>query len=554
MSLLPALEETERSPGHGWNSANRFSIDQSAGKQFDYHHLISQNNTGEVPDALVEEEVTVNESQPEVKSSEQQQHDQLYQQQQQLQQKQVMLQNQKVIVQQSANRKPQLQHKVSHSVLNQTGGKQAQVMAQNRPVRPQGPQQGTPNFSVQQGHSRPATPQQSVPNTNNTPTEEEINQQILKTQQEIEENNKKLAMYGLPPVSSVPPSQVSFNTPQQVLNNCDYMGTMRVPNSVNQPDQGARIRQILTQSQQGQSQRKVDVNFPDRNGAYQTNQNQKLPQGIQGHQKNQGIRPNILSHSQQRPQKPGSIMQQPGQATPGNPTTSTIQQSPVQVQTVSTNLSNPQSLVKTGVHMQKINKNNVVLEGGGQFEEGQAYVIRDRMGNARTMIWQNNEFHPFDKEKGLTIQHSAVDSSQRGRGARGGRNRGRGQGRGQSQFSGNATGVHMTQNVRGASPMVNNGMRPVRHNTPLQNRPQINFLRQSLMQQVRHSSSPLTTQGHVIHTSQGSPNMPIISVITSPGAPGQIIQQRPHLALQNLMPAQQLKLRGSEDSQAEYVN
>jgi hypothetical protein len=25
------------------------------GKQFDYHHLISQNNTGDVPDALVEE-------------------------------------------------------------------------------------------------------------------------------------------------------------------------------------------------------------------------------------------------------------------------------------------------------------------------------------------------------------------------------------------------------------------------------------------------------------------------------------------------------------------
>ena len=47
----------------------------------------------------------------------------------------------------------------------------------------------------------------------------------------------------------------------------------------------------------------------------------------------------------------------------------------------------------------------------------------------------------------LTVQHSAIDSSQRGRGARGGR--GRGRGRGQGQLYGNATGVHMTQNVRG---------------------------------------------------------------------------------------------------------
>lgn len=53
---ISALEETERSPGHGWNASNRFGIDTpTGGKQFDYHHLINQNNTGDVPDALIEE-------------------------------------------------------------------------------------------------------------------------------------------------------------------------------------------------------------------------------------------------------------------------------------------------------------------------------------------------------------------------------------------------------------------------------------------------------------------------------------------------------------------
>lgn len=85
-------------------------------------------------------------------------------------------------------------------------------------------------------------------------------------------------------------------------------------------------------------------------------------------------------------------------------------------------------------------------------------------------------------------------------------------------------------------------------------RPQLNYMRQTLMQQVRHPGNQqirqLSTQGHVIHTSPGTQNMPIISVVTSPG---QIIQQRPKLSLQNLMPAAQIKSKNTDDVH-EYVS
>lgn len=272
----------------------------------------------------------------------------------------------------------------------------------NRPTRHPGVQLMGRNVHQQHTQSRSVVQQQVVLNSNNVQNDDEINMQLLRTQQEIEENNKKLAFYGLPPVSTVNTSQPQseYNSQQQqVMNNCDYVGSMRMSGSGNQSDPGARIRQILTHSQTGHLQRKVDINFPDSNGAYQSNP--RMSQGMQVQQKTpvitvSGQRPNILSHTQQRPlMKPG-IVQLPGQANQGiNRTTSTPHQSPVQVPAVSTNQN---KLAKTG--MQQINKNNVVLEGGGQFEDGQAYVIRDRFGNARTMVWRNGEFQPFDKEKG----------------------------------------------------------------------------------------------------------------------------------------------------------
>lgn len=77
-------------------------------------------------------------------------------------------------------------------------------------------------------------------------------------------------------------------------------------------------------------------------------------------------------------------------------------------------------------------------------------------------------------------------------------------------------------------------------------------MRQSLLHNPGHPNNHpignLSAQGHVIHSTLGTPSMPVISVVTTPGAPGQIVQQRPKLLLQNLMPAQQIKAKTAEDS------
>ena len=74
-----------------------------------------------------------------------------------------------------------------------------------------------------------------------------------------------------------------------------------------------------------------------------------------------------------------------------------ILNSPVQVSSVSSNQLPATS--SSSIVMSNINKHNVVLEGGGQFEEGQAYVIRDKMGRSQTMIWKNGDFIPVEKNK-----------------------------------------------------------------------------------------------------------------------------------------------------------
>lgn len=79
-------------------------------------------------------------------------------------------------------------------------------------------------------------------------------------------------------------------------------------------------------------------------------------------------------------------------------------------------------------------------------------------------------------------------------------------------------------------------------------------MRQSLLHNPghpnNHPSGNLLAQGQVIHSALGTPSMPVISVVTTPGAPGQIVQQRPKLSLQNLMPAQQIKVKTAEDTTA----
>ncbi|KAH3870564.1 hypothetical protein DPMN_033752 [Dreissena polymorpha] len=64
--------------------------------------------------------------------------------------------------------------------------------------------------------------------------------------------------------------------------------------------------------------------------------------------------------------------------------------SPVHMSTISTKLN--QSVLTSPKISTRIDKSNVLLEGGGQFEEGQAYMIRDRLGNSRKMVWKNGTF------------------------------------------------------------------------------------------------------------------------------------------------------------------
>ncbi|XP_060603316.1 transcription factor SPT20 homolog [Ruditapes philippinarum] len=361
MSLLPALEETEKSAGHGWNTSNRFGMDtpSGGGKQFDYHHLISQNNTGDVPDALVEEEVILEnnvqgeeqgqqqqqqqlalqqqqqqqslivkqQQQSQQKSQQQQQH--LTQQQQYLQQKQTMLQNQKRGIQQAQNRKQPAQQKMLYTVVHSGNQHQQQVLVSNKSVRQPGPQQAGQSILIQQGQNRPVgVQQQSLLNSSCSASEEEINQKLLQTQKEIEENDKKLVSLGLQPHMSPPviSTQSEFNSQQQILNNCDYLGSISAQSPAGQLDTGGRIRQILTQPQGSTTQRKVDINFPDSNGGYPANTNQRIAQGVQGHQKTQvitvsgrGLALKYFSSQQRTPIKQ-SVMQIPVQ---GNQTTST---------------------------------------------------------------------------------------------------------------------------------------------------------------------------------------------------------------------------------------
>ena len=48
---------------------------------------------------------------------------------------------------------------------------------------------------------------------------------------------------------------------------------------------------------------------------------------------------------------------------------------------------------------QVINPGKVVLEGGGEFEEGQTYIIRDRQGNSQMRIWKEGKFYPVATDR-----------------------------------------------------------------------------------------------------------------------------------------------------------
>ena len=71
-----------------------------------------------------------------------------------------------------------------------------------------------------------------------------------------------------------------------------------------------------------------------------------------------------------------------------------IKQNPVLVPSISTNPCQNTSVLNNPL-ISKIDKNHVVLEGGGEFEEGMLYLIRDRLGNSQKMVWTKNGFMPM---------------------------------------------------------------------------------------------------------------------------------------------------------------
>ena len=69
-----------------------------------------------------------------------------------------------------------------------------------------------------------------------------------------------------------------------------------------------------------------------------------------------------------------------------------------------------QSLVLTQtditVHKVVLSKPNIVikseevlLEDGEVLEEGQTYMLRDRQGNSKMMIWKESQFHPVATDR-----------------------------------------------------------------------------------------------------------------------------------------------------------
>ncbi|KAL4233107.1 Sentrin-specific protease 6 [Mactra antiquata] len=623
MSLLPALEESETSPGHGWSTSNRFSIEnQSGGKHYNeadssanlYHNLITQNNTGDVPEALVEEEI-VQDSVGNVfhveqnkhyfpQQQQQQQHGQLPQhgqqqhgQPQQHSQSQHGQQQHGQPQQHSQSQHGQQQQKQQHSQQQQYGQQQhgqpqmlqQQQQQQNRQQQQQINQQQKVQVDHQMQNLKPViqqtnvagnvTPHNVTQHTSNVKTVKNYQQtdprqvhtqpvvvsrspatqgqhsfqtnvntsqsllplsnivynnlteaQIAKRRNEeaIERNNQILKSLGLPGVSEENSDHV------QGLNNSDVSGLMQVSVSPHSNTSSHSVQGYSPQLDNSQ-QRHVGMNVPNNNnGAFMSpNNSRTMTSQSQGQQRSvmlPGNRPNIISHSsQQVPVKPGHTLLRQNLQGAINKPTSSQPQNPVQVQAVSTNQNQCNS-------MAKITKSNVVLEGGGKFEDGQVYVIKDRHGNQKTMMWRNGDFHEYDQQP--AIQHSAIDSSQRGRGA----GRGRARGRGRGQVQGNATGVHMVQNSRGPPNTNFRNLRPNLHHGVQPGT--ANALQQSIQQADFQRARQYSPRGQIPAQQRVvSPNM--ISIVSTPRPSSQGIPHK--IALENLMPAQSVK--STEESQ-----
>ncbi|XP_053404765.1 uncharacterized protein LOC123553796 isoform X2 [Mercenaria mercenaria] len=260
------------------------------------------------------------------------------------------------------------------------------------------------NVHLQQGHARPGTsqhqirqnahsqqshkipvaiPQQSFLNANNNSMKDQIKQNLLEMKA-VEEYRKRLAILKNRP---------SYASCIQSLENCDHTGSVRDQSSADAPSH--------TSLKTGSEMQKITLSNVILEGGGQFEEGQAYV-----------IRDRYGSRK--------TMVFQNGEL-----------------------LSHSKDVGLPGSEMQKITLSNVTLEGGGQFEEGQAYVIRDRYGSRKTMVFRNGDLRSYSKDIGLQ------GSGQRGGGASSSQNSGVGCGQNRSHF--NTTSDHTATNVESDS-------------------------------------------------------------------------------------------------------
>ena len=183
----------------------------------------------------------------------------------------------------------------------------------------------------------------------------------------------------------------------------DYVGSLHLPNSGNTVQQSnSNFRTILVNSPQTQS--KVDVKFVDNTGAPNRTIQDAKPQVITL----SNTRPKMCVQASQNQTYSQSsnfqrVTNQNIQTIRGStPTSTNLSQTVPANQNWKMNSQNNNSLSGCTV----IEGARVELKGGGKFEEGQIYVVKNKSGQEKKMIWTGGELVEL-KAKEITTGRSA---------------------------------------------------------------------------------------------------------------------------------------------------
>lgn len=318
------------------------------------------------------------------------------------------------------------------------GGQYQQHVVQVQQGPPQ-VQQGPPQ--VQQG---PPPQLQQHQSTQIQENPQELDKELALNEKQIEENNRKIRLFqqmGI--VSNVPQFQqmpqnvnlqqlqtaginqvaqaqnfklVNYNmnkgqtsvqqqrrqgfaTDGSGLVGVDYVGSVRLPNTGIPPQQNSSVRTILFNSQ---NPGKVDVKFLENTGAPNRPVNEVKPQVITlSHNKpktcvqtSQG-QANLQSNNFQK-----SASQNIQTTRGNNPSTNNMSQNVSANQNWTKGTQSNDSLSGCTV----IEGARVELKGGGKFEEGQIYVVKNKSGQEKKMIWTGKELVEMkqDVTQGIT--------------------------------------------------------------------------------------------------------------------------------------------------------